>query len=693
MSKVDPIILASETSDGKLKEITERLEQGVMELFDSERYKEYLKVMSKFHNYSFNNTMLIALQNPDASLVAGYNAWKNNFGRNVMKGEKGIRILAPSPYKVKQDVEKRDPQTGKVMTGSDGKPEMETKEITIPAYKVVSVFDVSQTEGRELPSVGVSELVADVEKYEDFYAALEKISPVPMKSEKIEGGAHGYYHSTEKRIAIDEGMSDLQNIKTAIHEIAHAMLHDIDIIRQEGNNFDRQTKEVQAESIAYTVCQHYGLDTSDYSFNYIAQWSSGRELPELKASLDMIRKTASELITGIDGQLRDREIQRDRELKQEQGKESLLLIQNSDLSEYSLLYVRGMDAAEIVEALSAMNDDDRMNVAVYLESKGAWTTEIANEETREFGEYHLDVRYYTDTQKIINLKAEMELNETAKEPIGTDDVKEPTVTIVWSENSQLREGETMPLSRANILFKILDEANITSPGYNKTKFRIDFVMNGRSNHYEGRQDLGDGEGTLIEHIEKYNVYYANNPDWDKYLLTHKGKEALEDDKLQRDMVLNEFVPYLKMHCNLSEMERISREALQSREKLTSTEVAYHTAIQAYVDECREIINHGEYNLPPVPQLRDFDMELQDYKKHVEEEIAQEAAAAGMTVEEYAANGYEPYINTTHIPVADNPRREMTRERKSVLKDLHTKQNQINTGDKKQNQKADRGMER
>ncbi len=301
MSKVDPIILTAETSEGNLQEITNRLKQGIAELFESTRYKEYLKVMSKFHNYSFNNTLLIALQKPDASLIAGYNAWKNNFGRNVMKGEKGIRILAPSPYKVKHEVEKMDPQTGKAVTGSDGAPIMETKEITIPAYKVVSVFDVSQTEGRELPSVGVNELIADVEQYEDFYAALEKSSPVPMRFEKIEGKAHGYYHSSEKRIAIDEGMSGLQNIKTAIHEIAHAKLHDIDISYQEGQNFDRRTKEVQAESIAYTVCQYYGLDTSDYSFNYIAGWSSGKELTELKASLDIIRHTAAEIIDSVDG--------------------------------------------------------------------------------------------------------------------------------------------------------------------------------------------------------------------------------------------------------------------------------------------------------------------------------------------------------------------------------------------------------
>ena len=545
---VNPIILTADKPAEKIKEITDRLEQGITELFDSERYKEYLQVMSKFHNYSFNNTLLIAMQKPDASLIAGFNAWKNNFGRNVMRGEKGIRILAPSPYKIRQEVEKKDPQTGKTVTDSSGKPVMETKEIQIPAYKVVAVFDVSQTEGRELPAIGANELTGDVEQYEDFYTALEKTSPVPMGFEKIEGTAHGYYHLEEKRIAIDEGMSQFQNLKTAIHEIAHAKLHDIDLnAPEQPDRPDRRTREVQAESIAYTVCQHYGLDTSDYSFGYVAGWSSGRELAELKTSLETIRATAAEIINTIDGHFT--ELQKEREAAKAQ--------------------------------------------------------------------------------------------EAEKEPTP-DLAAEPTVTILYSESPQLREGDTFPLSRANALIEAIDKANLASPGYDKTEFRIDYVMNGIPDHYEGRQDLGDGEGALIDHIEKYHTYYANDPNWENYLLQHEGKEALEADKEHRAMLLNEFIPYLKLHCNLSEMERIAGEALQSGENLTPTETAYHTAMQAYVAECRVLVNQGEYSLPPIPQLKDFDVELAAYKEHVKEEIAQEAAAAGMTVEEYAANGYEPY---------------------------------------------------
>ena len=318
---VIPIVLTSEKPAEKLKEITDRLEQGITELFESERYREYLRVMSKFHNYSINNTLLIAMQKPDASLVAGFSAWKNNFGRNVMKGQKGIKIIAPSPFKIKQEMEKIDPHTQKPVIGKDGKPVTEEKEITIPAYKVVSVFDVSQTEGRELPDIAVDELTGDVDRYKDFFAALEKTSPVPIGFEKIEGGAHGYYHLENKRIAIDEGMSQLQTLKTAIHEIAHAKLHDIDLNapKDEQPRVDRRTREVEAESVAYTVCQHYGLDTSDYSFGYVAGWSSGRELAELKSSLETIRSAAAEIINSIDANIA--ELQKAQDKEQTAGQE------------------------------------------------------------------------------------------------------------------------------------------------------------------------------------------------------------------------------------------------------------------------------------------------------------------------------------------------------------------------------------
>ena len=411
----------AKTEKQKVKEITDKLEEGLKELFESGKYKNYLSTMSKFHNYSVNNTLLIALQRPDASLVAGYQAWQKNFNRHVNKGEKGIRILAPAPYKIKEERDKLDPVTGEIMLDQDGMPQTEEVEIKIPAFRAVSVFDVKQTSGEPIPELEAKELLSTVEGYEDFVKAVTYVAPVPISFEDIPGDSKGFFSPTEKRIAVQEGMSESQTLKTMVHETAHSMLHDKEINKDIlAPAKDRNTKEVEAEGIAFTVCSRFGIDTSDYSFHYIAGWSSGRDMKELKSSLDTIRRTASELITGIEGQLR--ELQRDRELMQGQEKESLLLVQNSDLSEYSLVNVRGMDAAEIIEALSAMNDDDRLSVAAYLESKGAWTTEIANQDTKEFGEYRLDVRYYTDTNEIIDLKAEREWNERAKEPVGADDV-------------------------------------------------------------------------------------------------------------------------------------------------------------------------------------------------------------------------------------------------------------------------------
>ena len=547
---VAPIILTSKNSTDKMKEITDRLEHGIMGVFENGRYTDYLQTLSKFHNYSFNNTVLIAMQG--GTFVKGYQQWKKEFDRHVKPDEKSIKILAPSPYIVKREVEKIDPQTQKPIIGKDGKPVTETKEIQIPAFKIVSVFDVSQTEGKEIPGITDNELTGDVEQYRDFFTALERTSPFAMGFEALEGTVKGRCFYDGQRIAINEGMSELQNVKTAIHEIAHATLHNID--RDAPERPDRSTREVQAESIAYTVCQHYGLDTSDYSFNYIATWSSGRELAELKKSLATIRSTAADLINTIDGHLA--EIRKEREAEKAQ--------------------------------------------------------------------------------------------EAEKEP--TPDLSaEPTVTILWSESSQLREGETIPLSRADTLFAVLDEASLDTPRYFKTRFQIDYVMNGKPDHYEGQQDFGDGDGSLMEHIEQHHTFYLNDKEWENYLLQHEGKEALEADKEQRAMLLNEFIPYLKLHCSLSEMERIAGGALLAGESLTPTETAYHTAMQAYVAECRGLINQGEYHLPPVPQLKDFDVELAAYKEHVKAEIALEAADAGMTVEEYAANGYEPY--TTPEPEA------------------------------------------
>lgn len=298
--------MAENKNAQQVREITDKLEQGIKELFESERFKEYLRTMSKFYNYSFNNTLLIAMQKPEATYVAGYTSWQRNFDRQVMKGEKGIKILAPAPYKAQEEREKIDPLTKKPMIDADGKAVTETVEVLRPAFKVVSVFDVSQTDGKELPDIIVDELKGTVENYEAFFDALKQESPVPVSFEDIPGGAKGFFSPVESRIAIQEGMSEIQTVKTAIHEIAHAKLHAVkpDEKAAPEDKKDRHTKEVEAESVAYTVCQRYGIETSDYSFGYIAGWSSGKETKELKSSLDTIRKTAAEMIEGIDAKLK-----------------------------------------------------------------------------------------------------------------------------------------------------------------------------------------------------------------------------------------------------------------------------------------------------------------------------------------------------------------------------------------------------
>lgn len=281
----------------RVKELTDKLEEGLKDLFNSENYKQWLVCMSRFHKYSLNNSLLITLQRPDATLVASYTSWIKQ-GRFVKRGEKGISIFAPITRKHEVEQYLTDPNTGEILTNSDGTMRTETVEKKLASFKVVSVFDISQTEGKELPSISVNELTGEVEQYESFFEALKRTCPVPVEFEQIESGAKGYFHHTENRIAIQQNMSQAQTIKTAVHEMAHQKLHSIDPLSQ-----TRNSKEVEAESVAFVVCQHYGIDTSDYSFGYIAGWSTGKESVELKASLNTIRNAANEMIADIDRNL------------------------------------------------------------------------------------------------------------------------------------------------------------------------------------------------------------------------------------------------------------------------------------------------------------------------------------------------------------------------------------------------------
>ena len=808
---VTPILLNGQNSAERMKEITDRLETGIQELFESERYKAYLTTMSKFHSYSFNNTLLIAMQG--GQLVAGYNKWRDDFHRNVKKGEKAIKILAPAPFKAKKEVQKLDAQ-GRPVMGKDGKPVTEVQEIQVPAFKIVSVFDVSQTEGEPLPSIGVEELTGSVERYGEFFKALEQTSPVPIGFEDIPGGSHGYYHLTEKRIAIQEGMSELQTLKTAIHEIAHSKLHAIDPEApaiEQADRPDSRTREVQAESVAYAVCQHYGLDTSDYSFGYVAGWSSGKDLKELKASLETIRATAHELITTIDGHLA--QLQKERQAQQEQPQAApleqaaeqpdpdsvfsklspeqqqemtdsvkamlqtlidadlkstgevsqgtkeaaqaqgftiagdgtleqakapqeaayrlesgdYLYIQTSESGyDYTLYdpdykeldggqldnpdltlaeagkeilsihelpagtmepltgdrldgFLEATEQANAIPQPQAWNGiDGLLNGKPFMPEaspadRAAALIELAEKNAPRLGseERQLIVAYAEavgDNDKVIGLinrlceqgyelqkgqmdsfvKSEIESEiavANAQRQIAQNPAAEPVVTILWSESPHLKDGQQMPLHEAEAVFKELDSARRherEQPGYwyDKTKFRIDFTMQGQPDSYEGRQDFGDGDGSLIQHIRGYHEYYAQDESWKNHVLHHEGPEAWEADKAQRDMLLHEFVPYMELHCNLAAMEQEARRPLRSGETLTPEQTAYFNAVLDYVKECRPLLNQGQYHLPEPPQLADFDQSLQDYKKQIEAELEQEAAAAGLTVEEYVASDYE-----------------------------------------------------
>lgn len=290
------------TTKEKMKEITDKLEDGIRDIFESGKYQSYLQTMSKFHKYSFSNNILIALQRPDATLVAGFNKWREQFGRNVIKGERGIRIIAPSPYKVKRPVEKLDPGTRQPVKDASGAVITEEEEVTIPMFRVVTVFDVAQTEGKPLPQIA-EPLGDDVDRYSLLLEALRKSSPVPIRFAEMHDNVDGVFSQDKQLITIREGMSEAQTVSAVIHEIAHGKLHSRQKVADreseqtvEKRQPDRRTKEVEAESVSFVVCSQFGIETGENSFGYIAAWSENKEIPELKASLERISSTSAELI-------------------------------------------------------------------------------------------------------------------------------------------------------------------------------------------------------------------------------------------------------------------------------------------------------------------------------------------------------------------------------------------------------------
>ena len=398
--------MANNNIEKQLKEISERLEQGVKEIFTSERYTEYLNTMSKFHNYSFNNTLLITMQKPEATLVAGYQAWQKKFNRHVKRGEKGIQIIAPAPIREKQEIEKIDPVTKEPVIGEDGQPETEIVEMVIPRFRVTTVFDVSQTEGEPIADLDVPELTGSVQFYDTFMQALQNISPVPIRMMNVEGEAKGYYHQTEKYIAIKEDMSNVQTMKTGVHEVSHALLHDREVMDAEGVLKDQTTKEVEAESIAYIVCNHFGLDTSEYSFTYIASWCESRDMKALKASMDTIRKTSSEVIENIEAQMH--ELEMERPIRDTFHKEDLILhLSGSMGSEFTYDLIENMSREQLEQNVeeyvslleSGEIEENEKPLESFLEEKGAAVTPLYD--SSGHGENYpidfYDVEYDADT--------------------------------------------------------------------------------------------------------------------------------------------------------------------------------------------------------------------------------------------------------------------------------------------------------
>lgn len=350
----------------QLKEITERLEQGVKDYFIDENYAAYLNTMAKFHDYSFNNTLLIAMQKPEATLVAGYHAWQKKFKRNVKKGERGIKIIAPAPVREKEEVEKIDPVTLEPVLKANGQPETEIIETVIPRFRVTTVFDVAQTEGEPLPELEMADLTAGVENYKEFMEAITLASPVPVRFAEIEGESHGYYHQIDKEIVIKEGMSESQTMKTAIHEVAHAKLHDKELLKEQGIRKDKLTREVEAESTAYVVCQYFNLDTSDYSFPYIAGWSSDRDIRELRTSMDTIRKTAGELIETIGEHMRELQKEHLKVIRIEPDEVVLKITENKGKDDtYHIVKNKGKE--ELKQLLEQYQESFEPGVSVTLE--------------------------------------------------------------------------------------------------------------------------------------------------------------------------------------------------------------------------------------------------------------------------------------------------------------------------------------
>ncbi|HNS08026.1 MAG TPA: JAB domain-containing protein, partial [Anaerolineaceae bacterium] len=575
---------AYDSKDKALDEITARLEEGIKEIFSSGKYADYLKVMSRFHRYSLNNTLLIAMQNPEASLVAGYHAWQKKFERHVCKGEQAIRIIAPAPERRLVQKEKLDPVSQQPILDKDGQPIMEETEINVPRFKVVPVFDVSQTEGKELPSLSKA-LDKPVQAYELLFNALKNASPVPIAFENMKATKDGYYHLKDKRIALRKGMSESQTLASAVHEIAHAKLHDRDPQArgaQAGEKGkDPRTQEVEAESIAYAVCQYYGIETGENSFGYVAGWSGDKELSELKASLKTIRDTASDLIDSIDAKMLELKNELDKEPAQTKDT-ARKTVRGKSVALAEELQAYGFETAPITQTgiegqglrpwlralvqedaspytsfasvlLKDLNEIDQ-NRATYLLENGERLSLLREGEGIQYqlqdpAQNLLAEGLLAEPELLLDAAKDQVLSQSGRSEIQTERISErelealsilgasePQVTFTRSELDDIPSGMSLPLSQANRLMERLDQrqaidrqrSDYAGPLTYSTDFRIEYIKEGIPAAYTGKQEIGAGEGSLSHHMQLTVQEALSDRIWRNYL-NEMGETQLQAD--------------------------------------------------------------------------------------------------------------------------------------------------------------------
>ena len=650
---------AYDSKDKALDEITAKLEEGIKEIFTSGKFADYLKVMSRFHRYSLNNTVLIAMQNPEASLVAGYHAWQTKFERHVCKGDQAICIIAPVEEKRLVEKEKLDPQTNRPVLDAQGKPVMEETEVTVKRFRVVPVFDVSQTEGKELPSLA-KELQGNVADYDLLFEAMKSVSPVPIEFKAMKAGKDGYYHLKDKKIALRQGMSEIQTVATAIHEISHAKLHDRDLQQRGAKDTekvkDSRTQEVEAESIAYAVCQYYGIETADNSFGYLAGWSSDKDLSELKASLQTIRDTASELITSIDEKVfnlkQEFEIEapktREAAVKAVNGKVAALAealedyqfealpagevsLENGEIRPWLETVLREdrspytTQAAKLLQQIDQIQEDS----ASYLLENGERLALL-----REGEQWHYSLQdslqtpiaegFVSEPDLMLEAAKDLSLSEAgrdgitatlltnkAREQLEAPRVSEPMVSFSRSQHPEISDGLVLPLSQANRLMERLDQrqaidrqrSDYAGPLTYSTDFRIEYIKEGIPAAYTGKQEIGAGEGSLSHHMQASAQDALSDRSWRNYL-KDMGETELQTDPNTLGSVRDELLPYFNQHSALAFLKErtegyqagLASVAEEKRAALT----AYYADVSSYVQESRL-----QMNLSANPQSPDF----------------------------------------------------------------------------------------